>query len=186
MQENDLEDLIARFVAAIEIAETTAETLQAATETLQAAAVPLSRVSARIEVLAQPLTQHQAQIEELAKRLPALTAELTSAAAHLRSSLRPPVARIWTTAATLVLLTSLLLLGTLTALRPAWCLTEPLQDQLRIGRLLSERIPRLPEDRQRLLSSLLQEISSPGSSYSSSRHSEKEVPRSASDPPPRR
>ena len=179
MQENDLEDLIARFVAAIEIAETTAETLQAAV-------APLNRVSARIEVLEPPLTQNQAQIEELARRLPALTAELTSAAAHLRSSLRPPVARIWTTAATLVLVTSLLLLGTLTALRPAWCLTEPLQDQLRIGRLLSERIPRLSEDRRRLLSSLLQEISSPGRSRSRSKRSDREVSRSASDPPSRR
>jgi ABC-type transporter Mla subunit MlaD len=82
MQENDLEGLIARFVTAIEIAEATAQTLQTVT-------APLTRVSARIEALDPPLAQHQAQIEKLAHHLPALTAELTSAAAHLRSSLRP-------------------------------------------------------------------------------------------------
>lgn len=181
MQQNELDDLIARFVAAIEIAETTAQSLQTA-------AAPLARVSARIEVLEPPLTQHQAQIEELARRLTALTAELTSAAAHLRNSLRPPVTRIWATAAALILATSLLLFGSLTALRPKWCLTEPLQDQLRIGRLLSERISRLPEDRQRLLASLLQELSSPASSRSSSRSSEREAEASSSEsaPPTRR
>lgn len=91
MHENDLEDLIARFVAAIEIAETTAQTLLATT-------APLTRVSARIEALEPPLTLHHDQVAELAQRLPALTAELTSAASHLRRSLKPPVARIWTTA----------------------------------------------------------------------------------------
>ncbi len=172
MQQTDLETLIARFVAAIEIAEATAETLQAA-------AAPLSRVSARMEVLEPPLTQHQAQLDELARRLPALTAELTSAAAHLRRSLKPPVARIWATAAALVLSTCLLLVGTLTALRPAWCLTEPLQDQLRIGRLLAQRIPQLPADRQRDLSSLLQDLPSPASSPSSSKPSGKKASSSA-------
>lgn len=179
MQQNNLDDLIARFVAAIEIAEATAQTLQAA-------AVPLTRVSARIEVLEPPLTQHHAQLEALANRLPALTAELTSAAVHLRSSLRPPVTRIWAAAGALILATSVLLLGTLTALRPEWCLTEPLQDQLRIGRLLAERLSRLPEDRRRMLSSLLQEPSSPASSRSSSKPSETGASRSAPAPRPRR
>jgi len=178
MEQNDLDDLIARFVAAIEIAEATAQTLQAA-------AAPLTRASARIEVLEPPLTQHHAQLEDLARRLPALTAELTSAAGHLRSSLRPPVTRIWAVAAALILATSVLLLGALTALRPEWCLTEPLQDQLRIGRLLSERLSRLPEDRQRMLSSLLQELSSPASSRSSSKPSETGASRSAPAPQPR-
>jgi hypothetical protein len=173
MQENDLEDLIARFVTAIEIAEATAQTLQAAT-------APLTRVSARIETLEPPLTQHQAQLEELAQRLPALTVELTSAASHLRRSLRPPVARIWGIASAFVLATSLLLVGTLTTLRPQWCLTEPLQDQLRIGRLLAERFSHLPEGQQRALSSLLQELSSPTTSRSNSRHLEKGVSRSGS------
>ncbi len=173
MQENDLEDLIARFVTAIEIAEATAQTLQAAT-------APLTRVSARIETLEPPLTQHHAQLEELALRLPSLTAELTSAAFHLRRSLKPPIARIWGTASALVLATSLLLVGALTALRPQWCLTEPLQDQLRIGRLLTERLSHLPEDRQRELSSLLQELSSPTTSRSNSRPLGKEASRSGS------
>lgn len=161
MQENDLEDLIARFVAAIEIAEATAQTLQSTT-------APLMRVSARIETLEPPLTQNHARIEELAQRLPILMAELTSAASHLRNSLRPPVARIWATASALVLVTSLLLVGSLTALRPQWCLTEPLQDQLRIGRLLADRLSRLPEDRQTELSAILQELSFPMSSSSNS------------------
>jgi len=161
MHENDLEDLIARFVSAIEIAEATAQTLQAAT-------APLIRVSARIETLEPPMTQNQARIEELADRLPVLTAELTSAASHLRNSLRPPVARIWATASALVLVTSLLLVGSLTALRPQWCLTEPLQDQLRIGRLLADRLSRLPKDRQAELTAILHELSSPTSSSSNS------------------
>ena len=171
-----MEDLIARFVTAIEIAEATAQTLQAAT-------APLVRTSARIEILEPPLTQHHAQLEELAKRLPALTADLASAATHLRSSLKPPVFRIWITASALVLATTLLLFGGLTALRPHWCLTEPLQDQLRIGRLLAERFALLPEDRQRALSSILQELSSPTSSHSTPGPLVKEGSRSESERP---
>lgn len=162
MPENDLEDLIARFVTAIELAEVTAQTLQAVT-------TPLARVSARIETLDPHLAQHQVEIEKLAQHLPSLTAELTSAAIHLRSRLRPPVARIWGTASALILTSCLLLVASLTALRPQWCLTEPLQDQLRIGHLLAERISRLPEDRQRELSVLLQELSASPTSHASSK-----------------
>jgi hypothetical protein len=147
------DDYIAQLISAIEMAEASTETLHRVTD-------QLSRATLQLGELEQPLLQQKRDLADLVERLEPLSIELRSAANHLRNSIKPPLLRIWATTLAIVLMTTLALLGALTSLRPTWCLNESMADQLRIGRLISERLPLLPKERQQLISKALDELAS--------------------------